>query len=181
MSRGSNLAKRVVKVLLNRLAGKTEEQIKFLELLKTLDELYKKNKAFKDIVLNEQLSLSEKAAIVKEFVERLDIEDKGLAEELLLFLIKHHAFKYLSLIIRAYQYELENVLGTAKAEVISASELPEELKKKLVETLEGKLNKKLEVEFKTDPELIGGFVVKTTSFVVDASVKDLLRELALKI
>ncbi len=181
MSRGSNLAKRVVKVLLNRLAGKTEEQIKFLELLKTLDELYKKNKAFKDIVLNEQLSLSEKAAIVKEFVERLDIEDKGLAEELLLFLIKHHAFKYLSLIIRAYQYELENVLGTAKAEVISASELPEELKKKLVETLEGKLNKKLEVEFKTDPDLIGGFVVKTTSFVVDASVKDLLRELALKI
>ncbi|HIO42023.1 MAG TPA: ATP synthase F1 subunit delta [Aquifex sp.] len=181
MSRGSNLAKRVVKVLLNRLAGKTEEQIRFLELLKTLDELYKKNKAFKDIVLNEQLSLSEKAAIVKEFVERLDIEDKGLAEELLLFLIKHHAFKYLSLIIRAYQYELENVLGTAKAEVISASELPEELKKKLVETLEGKLNKKLEVEFKTDPELIGGFVVKTTSFVVDASVKDLLRELALKI
>lgn len=181
MSRGSNLAKRVVKVLLNRLAGKTEEQIRFLELLKTLDELYKKNKAFKDIVLNEQLSLSEKAAIVKEFVERLDIEDKGLAEELLLFLIKHHAFKYLSLIIRAYQYELENVLGTAKAEVISASELPEELKKKLVETLEGKLNKKLEVEFKTDPDLIGGFVVKTTSFVVDASVKDLLRELALKI
>ncbi len=181
MSRGSNLAKRVVKVLLNRLAGKTEEQIRFLELLKTLDELYKKNKAFKDIVLNEQLSLSEKAAIVKEFVEGLDIEDKGLAEELLLFLIKHHAFKYLSLIIRAYQYELENVLGTAKAEVISASELPEELKKKLVETLEGKLNKKLEVEFKTDPDLIGGFVVKTTSFVVDASVKDLLRELALKI
>ncbi len=181
MSRGSNLAKRVVKVLLNRLAGKTEEQIRFLELLKTLDELYKKNKAFKDIVLNEQLSLSEKAAIVKEFVERLDIEDKGLAEELLLFLIKHHAFKYLSLIIRAYQYELENVLGTAKAEVISASKLPEELKKKLVETLEGKLNKKLEVEFKTDPELIGGFVVKTTSFVVDASLKDLLRELALKI
>ena len=181
MSRGSTLAKRVVKVLLNRLAGKTEEQIKFLELLKALDELYKKNKAFKDIVLNEQISLSEKVAIVKEFVEKLDIEDKGLAEELLLFLIKHHAFKYLSLIIRAYQYELENVLGTAKAEVISAFELPEELKNKLVETLEGKLNKKLEVEFKTDPALIGGFVVRTTSFVVDASVKDLLRELALKI
>ena len=181
MSRGSTLAKRVVKVLLNRLAGNTEEQVKFLELLQTLNELYKKNKAFKDIVLNEQLPLSEKEKVVKDFIANLDVANKELAEELILYLIKHHAFKYLSLIIRAYQYELENVLGTAKAEVITASELPEEVKEQLVKTLEGKLNKKLEVEFKTDPDLIGGFVVKTTSFVVDASVKDLLRELAMKI
>lgn len=181
MSRGTALAKRVVKVLLNRLKGNTEEQIRFLELLQTLDELYKKNKAFKDIVLNEQLPLEEKKELIKTFVEKLDLQNKELAEELILFLVKHHAFKYLSLIIRAYQYELENVLGTAKAEVITAAELPQEVKEKLVQILEEKLNKKLEVEFKTDPELIGGFVVKTTSFVVDASVKDLLRELAMKI
>ena len=181
MQKGRTLAKRVVRVLLNRLAGKTEEQLKFLELLQLLEELYRKNKTFRDIVLNEKLPLEEKVKLVEEFVAYLDVEDKELAKELITFLIKHHLFRYLPIIIRLYQYELETVLGTARAEVVTASPLPEEIEKQLVETLEEKLKKKLQVEFKVDPSLIGGFVVKTTSFVVDASVRDLLRELAMKI
>jgi len=181
MLKGTALAKRAVKVLLNKLQGKTEEQIKFLEFLQTLNEVYKKSKTFRDLVLNEQIPLEEKEKVFDELVQRLELEDKELAKEFLIFLTKHHGFKYLSLIIRAYQYELENVLGTVKAEVITASELPEELKQQLVQTLEGKLNRKVEATFSVDPEIIGGFVVKTTSFEVDASVRDLLRELAMKI
>ena len=181
MLKGTALAKRAVKVLLNKLQGKTEEQIRFLEFLQTLNEVYKKNKTFRDLVLNEQIPLEEKEKVFDELVQRLELEDKELAKEFLIFLTKHHGFKYLSLIIRAYQYELENVLGTVKAEVITASELPEELKQQLVQTLEGKLNRKVEATFSVDPEIIGGFVVKTTSFEVDASVRDLLRELAMKI
>ena len=181
MLKGTALAKRAVKVLLNKLQGKTEEQIRFLEFLQTLNEIYKKNKTFRDLVLNEQIPLEEKEKVFDELVQRLELEDKELAKEFLIFLTKHHGFKYLSLIIRAYQYELENVLGTVKAEVITASELPEELKQQLVQTLEGKLNRKVEATFSVDPEIIGGFVVKTTSFEVDASVRDLLRELAMKI
>ncbi len=181
MAKKGALAKRAVKVLLNRLAGNTEEQIKFLEFLKTLDELFKKDKTFRDFVLSETISLKEKEKFFEDFVQRLDLQNKELAKEFLMFLTKHHAFKLLPLIIRAYQYELENVLGTVKATVITASELPQEIKEKLVKTLEEKLGKQVEATFEVDPEIIGGFVVKTTSFVVDASVKDLLRELAMKI
>jgi F-type H+-transporting ATPase subunit delta len=181
MAKKGALAKRAVKVLLNRLAGNTEEQIKFLEFLKTLDELFKRDKTFRDFVLSETISLKEKEKFFEDFVQRLDLQNKELAKEFLLFLTKHHAFKFLPLIIRAYQYELENVLGTVKATVITASELPREIKEKLVKTLEEKLKKQVEATFEVDPEIIGGFVVKTTSFVVDASVKDLLRELAMKI
>ena len=181
MAKGAALARRVVKVLLNRLANKTEEQVKFLEFLKLLEEVYKKEKTLRDLVLNEEIPLEEKLKVFETFLEKVDIEDKNLARELVEYLTRHHAFKYLPLIIRSYQYELENVLGTVKAEIITASELPEEIKTKLVQTLEGKLNKKVEAEFSVDPSILGGFVVKTTSFVVDASVKDLLRELAMKI
>jgi F-type H+-transporting ATPase subunit delta len=181
MLKGTALAKRAVKVLLNKLQGNTEEQIKFLEFLKQLEEVYRKNKTFRDLVLNEQIPLSEKEKVFDEFVQKLDLDNKELAKEFLVFLTKHHGFKYLSLIIRAYQYELETVLGTLKAEIITASELPEEIKQQLVQTLESKLNRKVEATFSVDPEIIGGFVVKTTSFVVDASVKDLLKELAMKI
>jgi len=175
------LAKRVVKVLLNRLASNTEEQIKFLEFLKLIDKLFKNNKTFKDFVLNEEIPLKEKEKFFREFVAGLDIENKELAVELLLFLTKHHLFRYLPLIIRTYQYELESVMGTVKAEVITAAELPEEIKVKIVETLKKKLKRNVEADFAIDPELIGGFVVKTTSVVVDAAVKDLLKELAMKI
>ena len=181
MAKGANLARRVVKVLLHRLENNTEEQIKFLELLKLLNEVYKREKTVRDLVLNEEISLEEKFKVFEPLLEKVNIENKDLAKELIVFLTKHHAFKYLPLIIRSYQYELENVLGTVKAEIITASDLPEEIKTKLVQTLENKLNKKVEAEFKVNPDILGGFVVKTTSFVVDASVKDLLRELAMKI
>jgi len=181
MVKGTALAKRVVKVLLNRLAGKTEEQIKFLDFLKALEEIYKKDKKIRDLILSEEVAYEDKLKLFEEPIEKSDLEEKELVKELVGFLIKHKAFKYIPLIIRSYQYELENVLGTLKAEIETATELPEEIKKKLLETLEKKLGKKVEAEFKVNPELIGGFVVKTTSFVVEASVKDLLRELALKI
>jgi F-type H+-transporting ATPase subunit delta len=175
------VAKRAVKVLLNKLQGNTEEQIKFLDFLKTLHEIYKRNKTFRDLVLNEQIPLEEKEKFFEDFVGGLDITNKELAKEFLIFLAKKHAFKQLPLIIHYYQYELENIVGTLKAEIVTASELPEEIKKQLVGVLEKKLNRKVEADFKVDSELIGGFVVRTTSFVVDASVKDLLKELAMKI
>ena len=181
MAKGTALAKRVVKVLLNRLAGKTEEQVRFLDFLRALEEVYRKDKKVRDLILSEEIPLEKKEKLFEELIEKWGLEEKELAKELVAFLIKHRAFKYLPLVIRAYQYELENVLGTLKAEIETASELPEEIKKQLVETLEKKLNRKVEAEFKVNPELIGGFVVRTTSFVVEASVKDLLRELALKI
>ncbi len=181
MSSKLALAKRSVKVLLNRLAGKTEEQIKFLEFLKLIDRLFKSEKSFKDLVLNDEIPLAEKEKFFEDFVSKLDLEDKELAKEFLVFLTKHHLFKYLPVIIRSYQYELESVLGTVKAEVITADELPEDIKTKIVETLKNKLRRQVEATFTVNPELIGGFVVKTTSVVVDASVKDLLRELAMKI
>jgi F-type H+-transporting ATPase subunit delta len=181
MLKGVSLAKRSVKVLLNKLEGNTEEQVKFLEFLKTINELYRRNKNFRDLVLNEQLPLEEKEKVFEELSQKFDLENKELAKEFLVFLTKHHGFKYLSLIIRAYQYELENVLGTVKAEIVTASELSEELKRQLVQTLENKLNRKVEATFAVNPDIIGGFVVKTTSFVVDASVRDLLKELAMKI
>ncbi len=181
MAKSAALAKRVVKVLLNKLAGNTEEQVRFLELLNLLNEVYKRNKTFRDLILSESVSLEEKKKVFEELLEKVEVENKDLALELLEYLTVHHAFKFLPLIIRSYQYELENVLGTLKAEIVVASDLPEEVKKKIVETLERKLGKKVEADFRVDPNLLGGFVVRTTSFVVDASVKDLLRELAMKI
>ena len=181
MLKGNALAKRVVKVLLHKLAGNTAEQIRFLEFLKLVNELYRKNKTFRDLVLNEEIPLQEKEKFFEDFVQKLDLENKGLAKDLLVFLTKHHGFKYLSLVIRSYQYELENVLGTVKAEIETADEISPEIRENLVKGLEEKLGKKVETSFRVNPELIGGFLVRTTSFVVDASVKNLLKELAMKI
>ena len=63
MAKGVTLARRVVKVLLNRLANKTEEQVKFLEFLKVLEEVYKKEKTIRDLVLNEEIPLEEKLKV----------------------------------------------------------------------------------------------------------------------
>jgi F-type H+-transporting ATPase subunit delta len=169
-----DLIKRATKVILNRI--EKEELIKVLDFLKFVQEIYKKDKNFRDLILNDQISLEEKKKIFATLLEKSSIKNKETLQELLEFLTKKHLFRFLPLIIRYLQYETENVLGRTKAKIITAGPIDEELQKKLIEILENKLNKTIETELEEDPEIIGGFIVKTTAFIVDASVKNVLKE-----
>jgi len=169
-----DLIKRATKVILNRI--EKEELIKVLDFLKFVQEIYKQDKNFRDLILNDQISLEEKKKIFATLLEKSSIKNKETLQELLEFLTKKHLFRFLPLIIRYLQYETENVLGRTKAKIITAGPIDEELQKKLIEILENKLNKTIETELEEDPEIIGGFIVKTTAFIVDASVKNVLKE-----
>jgi F-type H+-transporting ATPase subunit delta len=65
---------------------------------------------------------------------------------------------------------VNKALGVAVAHVRSAKSLgPDEIRD-LADTLSNKVGKKVELDIRTDPKLLGGFVVKIGSEIWDASV-----------
>ena len=62
-------------------------------------------------------------------------------------------------------------LGIANVEVTTAAEFSGEQKDVLQKKLEKILDKKVRLNFKTDPELIGGFIAKVDDTLYDASIR----------
>ncbi len=70
--------------------------------------------------------------------------------------------------------------GIVKARVVSASDLNDQLKQRLISELSRKTNKKVSANYNVDTNLIGGFIVRIEDTVYDASVKHQLNLLRKK-
>lgn len=70
---------------------------------------------------------------------------------------------------------------TVDVEVESAFELGNEQQDKLAQALSKKLDRQINLKARTNPELIGGAVIRTQDLVIDASVRGKLSKLAEKL
>ena len=70
----------------------------------------------------------------------------------------------------------------AKVEIVSATELPQQQSDAIVDIVRRLMpTTTLEVEHELDPDLIGGFTVKVGDMLLDASIKNELKKLRLKL
>ena len=77
---------------------------------------------------------------------------------------------HLTEIMAAYRAFLDDDLGQARAEVRTAVPLTDQEKRELGRRLEGALGKRILLEERVDPTLLGGFVAQVGSFIVDGSL-----------
>jgi len=73
-------------------------------------------------------------------------------------------------IIAAYRNFVDEDLGQARASVRTAAPLTEGEKRELGRRLEGALGKRILLEERVDPTLLGGFVAQVGSYIVDGSL-----------
>ncbi len=85
-------------------------------------------------------------------------------------LVRHHRINDIDAINDALGAYVNAALGVAVAKVRSAKALnPDEIRD-LADTLSKRVGKSVELDIKTDPTLLGGFVVQIGSEIWDASV-----------
>ncbi|WP_028110371.1 F0F1 ATP synthase subunit delta [Ferrimonas futtsuensis] len=65
-----------------------------------------------------------------------------------------------------------------EADVVSATELSDEQKQKIAESLEKRLERKVKLNCTVDPQLIAGVVINAGDLVIDGSVRGKLNRLA---
>jgi F-type H+-transporting ATPase subunit delta len=109
-----------------------------------------------------------KLTITRQIAKKMKASD--LAVRTLEVLVRHHRINSIDAIVEALAAYVNKALGIAVAEVRSAKALTPDEIRELADTLSKKVGKKVELDIKTDPKLLGGFVVRIGSEIWDASV-----------
>ena len=146
-----------------------------LEEVKELKNVVDANPELKDLMLNPRFSKEEHLEILgKVFKGKID---ERLYSFLELITIKGR-YGYLDEILEYFILRVKEHLHIGQAKVTSAiaidNEMKERIKDKLLSTTD---YKEIEIEFETDPSLIGGMVIRIKDRIVDNSVKTKLENI----
>ena len=137
------------------------ELMRFEAALKSSEDL-------RELYANPGIDLETKLNITQRLASKAKLSE--LAAKTLEVLVRFYRINDLPAILSALQSYVNQALGVAVAEVRSAKSLSPEEIQQLAQTLSKKVGKQVELDIKTDPTLLGGFVARIGSEIWDASV-----------
>lgn len=176
MKQFHQLAKRYAASLMETCANDVPLQETMLNELEVISDSFEKVGMAKKVFENPGITADEKKLILNKI-----LGDK-ISRKLFNFLnllIDKQRFNLISDIQNEFNKLVNKNKGLFVAEVSTASQIsPDELEqiKRKLETLIGK-NEKVSIDSKTDPNLIGGVVVKMNDLVYDGSIKGRLENM----
>lgn len=126
--------------------------------------------AFKVFLESPKVHFEDKAKLLSERLEGIS----PLALNLILLLVTKGRLGIIGDVVEKYQRLLDSYRGIEPAEVITAIPLDEGDKLKLAEHLGTIVGKKVVLKSEVDPSLIGGFVARVGSKLLDGSTRSKL-------
>jgi F-type H+-transporting ATPase subunit delta len=137
------------------------ELMRFAKALESTPEL-------RDFYANPGIEMDAKLAVTKQLASRMKMSE--LAAKSLEVFVRFHRINGVGAIVAALAEYVNRELGVAVAEVRSAKQLTPDEIEQLAATLSKRTGKRVELDVKTDPALLGGFVAQIGSEIWDASV-----------
>jgi len=154
------------------------EQKKSEEIRKELAafvELTHESADLRNMLASPSIGREKKHAVIDALAKRLD--SSKAFRNFLLVLVDNRRTGLLAQIREAFEAQLLERLGVTRAQVTTARELAAAEKGELGQALERLTGKRVEAQYKLDPGLIGGAVVRIGSTVYDGSVREQLNRL----
>lgn len=175
MISSTELSRKISRMLISSLPKDRHSMMLMSDFLGFLSELYRKERTFKDFMLNPLIPMSAKISYLNALLERFGIPNQ--VRQAFSYIVQLSAFPLISQIKHFFDHEVEKTLRFSKAFLILAQKTDESQLKRIRDAVGKLLNRDLEFEVMEDKNLIGGFVVKTYGFVLDASIKKHLQEM----
>lgn len=179
MKVNKELARKLAKKMISAMPKDKKSLYEVSEFLGLLGTLYKENAQFRDFILSPFVSNDYKKSYIKSLIQKGNIPNK--VEFFVDEIIDLNLLRIILEIKRLFDYEAEKILSVYKAKIVLAKKLPEDLTSEILNKLEKSLNRKIEPKIEINEDLIGGFMLKTSGLVVDASIKTTLQNLANKV
>ncbi len=175
MKRNVELARKITRLIVNKLPKNKNVFLNVQSFLEVLAILYKKDKKFRNFLVNPSIPIDKKIALIETLMKKMG-QPEGIKSPLQ-YLISINAVSVLPEIKRFFEHEVEKIMKLSKGKLIVSHKIDKRIVNKIAKMVEGKLGRKIELEIEEDPKIIGGFILKTSSFVIDASVKRQLEKL----
>lgn len=121
-------------------------------------------------------SHGEKVAIVNDLAAAMNLLPS--VKNFLGFAMEKNRGRYVVPIVQAFNRMADELTGVMKAELTVAAEISSGAKDRIRGALEKATKKKIELDVKVDPALIGGATVRLGSLIVDGSLRSQLDQLS---
>ncbi len=143
--------------------------------LKLIQSTLVQSKDLKEFLNNPVISVEDKKEVVtKIFKAELDV----LILNFLKLLIDKNRFEVFDSVLNSFLESMDNINNISRVKVTSAVDMNEYSKKKLIEKLESKLNKKVILDLEINQDIIAGLVIRIGDNVIDTSLKNKLEDLS---
>ncbi len=164
---------------LYKLADECGDTSAVYKQMKQLDAAYAAEAGLKKAVNNPFLPVQDKLSLL---CSASGAEKDGSAAKFMELVIKNNRIDFLRSIALAFMKQYRQNNDIAKVEVVTAVKMGEDEIKGIIDVVKKQLgNKTIELTTKVNPDIIGGFTVDVDSRVLDASVKNQLEKLRLKL
>lgn len=120
-----------------------------------------------------------KKALVGQLSGRLGLS--GITRNFLLIVVDHRRAGLLPEILAAFQAQLDERMGVARAEVAAAQPVEDEQRAAMAERLGRLIGKQVRLNVTIDPSLLGGAVARVGSTIFDGSLRGQLHALERKL
>ena len=168
------IARRYAKALVN-LAENEKDLDNTGKHLNLITEVYKENSELRQVLSDTKVSSVVKLEILKDVLDKIKVTK--LVDTFSRYLLAKRRIDFLPDIERAFNLLLQEKLGRIEAKVTTASELPKDTVKKLVDAISSYSGKEIEVNVTIDPSIIGGIVTRIGSTVIDGSIETYLNQI----
>ena len=116
-------------------------------------------------------------ALYESFRGKPAAEVEQLFDNFLSFVWRNKDWKNLNKILKSFAKIYQDKEGLADAQIVSALDLSPQLKSHLQNWLDRFTQKKVDLKYQTDKNLLGGIIIKYDDLILDASLKTQLSNL----
>ena len=160
---------------LYELSQDSKELNKVEEGINSLYQLLKDSIEFKEVILNPAISKDEKKNVIFAISDKYNF-CQTLKKFLGFLTIKNRLF-FLSQIIDSFLDLVSSSKGELKAKLLSSKELSTVELEKIRNELSKDFQSPIKIDYKHDPNLIGGLIIQIGSIMIDTSIKSKLTQL----
>ena len=145
-----------------------KEMVSFKKLLnESLD--------FRKILINPMVTKEDKKNVIAQILQQNNYSEDS--KKFLNFVANKNRLFFLDKIIESFLNLVSINKGELKAELISSKQLTAQEQEKIKNELSESFTSSLKIDYKYDPNLIGGLIIKVGSVMVDTSIKTKLKKL----
>ena len=140
--------------------------------------LIKNSEDFSYLIKNPTTRIEDLIKVMEMISEKNNHNE--LLKRFISFIIKKRRFFYVEKIFKDYLDVCSKSRGEINAELLAAKELNSEEIAKVKNELTENFGSNIKLNYKYDPSLIGGLIIKVESTMIDTSIKSKLKQLETK-
>ena len=171
----SNSTSKSYALALYELAKENSELNKVEDGMHGIKALLSESSDFKEMILNPTVTKEEKNKVIIEMVNQYNFCQT--LKKFLSFITSKNRLFFLNQIIDSFSVLVSSNKGELKAKLLSSKKLSKVELEKIQSELSNDFQSPIRIDYKYDPDLIAGLVIQVGSVMVDASIKNKLRQI----